>query len=544
MSKQRRVSSRRHAVPPAVAMPAPAPYRRLYRNRDEKIVAGVAAGLAEHLRVPTILVRIVFIGLLVANGLGALLYVAFWAVLPVKPRPTETAPPVRSRSAGALQKFGLAAIALGVIILQAQVQPFSIDSAYVALAAIVALGAGIIWHQTDPQRRRRDHGEPRWEAYASVAGVAASPSVFATPPGGIAAPRGGSVAAPGGIAAPQDGFAPPVPGAQTALSPPAHTGIDTSAVGSSAHDVSVLGTSALVTPAVGAPSGGTPSIAAVVDEEPVADRRWFFVRIIGGGLLVIIGIIGILGFFAPGEQNLQPILLGMLFALLALGGLVVALAPVLWRMVSQLREERVARIREQERAEVAAVVHDQVLHTLALIQRNAGDVSSVVRLARGQERSLRGWLYKPSGSPSERFAAALEQAAAEVEDTYGISVETVVVGDADHDDRVAAMVAATREALVNSARHAKVGTVSLYAEAEDEQLSVFVRDRGAGFDLSHVDDDRHGVRGSIIGRMQRHGGVAQVRSSPGEGTEVELTMPRTRRASTGSGSAAGSTTKD
>ncbi len=278
------------------------------------------------------------------------------------------------------------------------------------------------------------------------------------------------------------------------------------------------------------------------EDEPVADRRWFFIRVIGGGLLVIIGIIGILGFFAPGEQNLRPILLGMLFALLALGGLVVALAPVLWRIVSQLREERVARIREQERAEVAAVVHDQVLHTLALIQRNAGDASSVVRLARGQERSLRGWLYKPPGSPSERFAAALEQAAAEVEDTYGISVETVVVGDADHDERVAAMVAATREALVNAARHAKVGTVSLYAEAEDEQLSVFVRDRGAGFDLSHVDDDRHGVRGSIIGRMQRHGGVAQVRSSPGEGTEVELTMPRTRR--TSNGSVAGSTTKD
>jgi signal transduction histidine kinase/phage shock protein PspC (stress-responsive transcriptional regulator) len=540
MSKQRRVSSSRHAVPPAVALPAPAPYRRLYRNRDEKIVAGVAAGLAEHLRVPTILVRIVFIGLLVANGLGALLYVAFWAVLPVKPRPTETAPPARSRGAGALQKFGLAAIALGVIILQAQVQPFSIDSAYVALAAIVALGAGIIWHQTDPQRRRRDHGEPRREAAASVAVVAASPSVSATPPGGIGAPWGGSVAPPGGIAAPQDGLAAPVPGAQTALTPPAHTGVETPAVG----DASVLGAAALGTPAVGAPSAGTPSIAAVADEEPVADRRWFFVRIIGGGLLVIIGIIGILGFFAPGEQNLQPILLGMLFALLALGGLVVALAPVLWRMVSQLREERVARIREQERAEVAAVVHDQVLHTLALIQRNAGDVSSVVRLARGQERTLRGWLYKPSGSPSERFAAALEQAAAEVEDTYGISVETVVVGDAEHDDRVAAMVAATREALVNSARHAKVGTVSLYAEAEDEQLSVFVRDRGAGFDLSHVDDDRHGVRGSIIGRMQRHGGVAQVRSSPGEGTEVELTMPRTRRAATGSGSAAGSTTKD
>jgi signal transduction histidine kinase len=337
--------------------------------------------------------------------------------------------------------------------------------------------------------------------------VAAPPGVVAVPPGVVEVPAG-VVAVPAGVVAVPPGVV--APGScETALTPPAATALRMAAV-----------------------------------DEPVADRRWFFIRVIGGGLLVIIGIIGILGFFAPGEQNLRPILLGMLFALLALAGLVVALAPVLWRIVSQLREERVARIREQERAEVAAVVHDQVLHTLALIQRNAADATSVLRLARGQERSLRGWLYKPSGSPSERFAAALEQAAAEVEDTYGIRVETVVVGDADHDERVAALVAATREALVNAARHAKVNTVSLYAEAEEEQLSVFVRDRGAGFDLSHVDDDRHGVRGSIVGRMQRHGGVAQVRSSPGEGTEVELTMPRIRRASAGSGSNAGSTTKD
>ncbi len=156
MSKKRPAASLRDVAPPVGATAAPAPYRRLYRDRDQKVVAGVAAGLAEHLRLPTVLVRIVFIGLLVANGLGALLYVVFWAVLPVKPRPTDSESSGRSRRTGALQKFGLGALALGVIILQAQVQPFSIDSAYVVLAAIVALGAGIIWHQADPQRRRRD----------------------------------------------------------------------------------------------------------------------------------------------------------------------------------------------------------------------------------------------------------------------------------------------------------------------------------------------------------------------------------------------------
>jgi signal transduction histidine kinase len=270
--------------------------------------------------------------------------------------------------------------------------------------------------------------------------------------------------------------------------------------------------------------------ARTAEVESLGDRRWFPVRMIGGGLLVVVGIIGILGFLAPmGPNGFGATLTGLLFGLLALAGLVLALAPLFYRVFGQLREERVARIREQERAEVAAVVHDQVLHTLALIQRNAGDTTSVVRLARGQERTLRNWLYKPATSPTERFSAALEQAAAEVEDTYGISVETVVVGDAATDDRVAALVAATREALVNAARHAKVGTVSLYAEAEDEKLSVFVRDRGAGFDLSGVDDDRHGVRGSIIARMRRHGGQAEVRSTPGEGTEVALTLPHSGR---------------
>jgi signal transduction histidine kinase len=171
------------------------------------------------------------------------------------------------------------------------------------------------------------------------------------------------------------------------------------------------------------------------------------------------------------------------------------------------------------------MVHDQVLHTLALIQRNAADTAMVTRLARGQERSLRNWLYKPMGSASEFFAAAVEQAAAEVEDTYAIAVETVVVGDQEVDEHTRALVAATREALVNAARHAKVGTVSLYAEVEPGEVSVFVRDRGVGFEPSTIDDNRHGVRGSIVGRMQRHGGRAEIRSEPGEGTEVRLHLP-------------------
>jgi len=215
----------------------------------------------------------------------------------------------------------------------------------------------------------------------------------------------------------------------------------------------------------------------------------------------------------------------VLFAMVALFGVTLSIAPLLWRMFGQLRAEREGRIREAERAELAAMIHDQVLHTLALIQRNAGDVKAVQRLARGQERSLRNWLYKPTGSASEMFSAAIEEAVAEVEDTYAITVESVVVGDAPMTDPVRALVAASREAMVNAARHAKIQSISLYAEVEPEQVSAFIRDRGVGFDMSSVEPDRHGVRGSIIGRMERHRGRAEIRTEPGEGTEVRLTMP-------------------
>jgi signal transduction histidine kinase len=273
-----------------------------------------------------------------------------------------------------------------------------------------------------------------------------------------------------------------------------------------------------------------PWLGAVLEE---TDRRAFVLRFIGGGVLVAVGMIGVVAVYSPvGGPDLSAVLNGVVFALIGLGGVGLVAAPVVWRTYEQLRAEREGRIREQERAELAAMVHDQVLHTLALIQRNATDVKAVQRLARGQERSLRNWLYKPVASPTERFAAALEQVAGEVEDTYAITVETVVVGDRETDERVGALVAAAREALVNAARHAKVQTVSLYAEVEPDQLSVFVRDRGAGFDPSTVEDHRHGVRGSIIGRMQRHGGRATIISEPGDGTEVRLFLPSTRESVT------------
>ena len=81
--------------------------------------------------------------------------------------------------------------------------------------------------------------------------------------------------------------------------------------------------------------------------------------------------------------------------------------------------------------------------------------------------------------------------------------------------------------MVNAAKYAADGgPVSVYAELEPAQASIFVRDRGPGFDLDAVPPDRLGVRQSIIGRMERNGGRAEITSALGHGAEVRLTMPR------------------
>jgi signal transduction histidine kinase len=205
-------------------------------------------------------------------------------------------------------------------------------------------------------------------------------------------------------------------------------------------------------------------------------------------------------------------------------GIALLTGPWWMRMMSQLSAERSERIRSQERAEIAAHLHDSVLQTLALIQRNAGAPREVARLARGQERELRNLLYGTRTS-SGQLGEELRIAAAEVEDAYAISVEVVLVGDVSLDDGLAAASAAAREALVNAAKHAGVTSVSLYAEVEPEAVSIFVKDRGVGFDLDAVAEDRQGVRGSIIARVERHGGEVKVRSQIGSGTEVEIRMP-------------------
>ncbi|MBW8822585.1 MAG: response regulator, partial [Streptomyces sp.] len=258
-------------------------------------------------------------------------------------------------------------------------------------------------------------------------------------------------------------------------------------------------------------------------------RTLTLLRSAGGVLLVTAGVSGV--FVLQGSAaHLGSVLQA---ALAVLVGITLLAGPYLVRMTQDLSEERLMRIRAQERAEVAAHVHDSVLHTLTLIQRNAENANEVRRLARAQERDLRTWLYKPEGTGKDEadeptdLADAVRRNAAEVEDKHGVPIEVVVVGNCPLDERTGAQMQAAREAMVNAAKYGgEGGAVQVYAEVEGRTVFVSVRDRGPGFDLDSIPADRMGVRESIIGRMERHGGTARLRAVPGGGTEVELEMER------------------
>ncbi|HWG56304.1 MAG TPA: PspC domain-containing protein [Gaiellaceae bacterium] len=208
--------------------------------------------------------------------------------------------------------------------------------------------------------------------------------------------------------------------------------------------------------------------------------------------------------------------------------LVLLVGPWLWRLVLDRDAERSARVRSEERAEVAARVHDSVLQTLALIQRHAQEPQRVAALARRQERELRGWLYGdlPIGNGAASVVAALSAAAADVEEVHGVRVELATAGDCPVDERVEAAVLAAREAMTNAAKFAGVGEIDVYAEVTEDAVAVFVRDRGSGFDRAGVPPGRRGLVDSVERRLERAGGCATITSAPGEGTEVELRVPR------------------
>jgi signal transduction histidine kinase len=213
---------------------------------------------------------------------------------------------------------------------------------------------------------------------------------------------------------------------------------------------------------------------------------------------------------------------------LVIAGLVLLLGPWWLRIGRDLVLERQARVRAEERADIAARVHDSVLQTLALIQRRADDPQRVVWLARMQERELRSWLFEgrsPDEADVTTLAAGIRQLQEDVESRYGIPVEAVTVGDCELDENLNALLAAAREATVNAAKWSGASVISLFAEVEPDSVSIVVRDRGKGFDPSAVPEDRKGLAESVHGRMTRRGGTASVTSAEGEGTKVSLKMP-------------------
>ncbi|MFZ2501240.1 MAG: PspC domain-containing protein [Nocardioides sp.] len=413
--------------------------RRATRSTSDRYIGGVAGGLAEHLGLPSLWVRLFFVLTISVGGLGTMLYAGWWLVLPTDERFYTSTPGAESAERtgkrpgqrGRIRRLidsgpAVALLALGVGVLALRQAWFGAGVGYWGLIVGI-VGVGLIWRQADEaQSERWADSAARIDPFRAIFG----------------------------------------------------------------------------------------------------DGSWAgYGRLFAGLSLIIVS----LAILISGNGGIKVASAALPALVLGLIGFALVVGPWMLRLASDLSVERTERIRSQERADVAAHLHDSVLQTLALIQKNSADAALVARLARSQERDLRSWLYADEQATDATLAGALRRVAGEVEDTHGIEVEVVAVGDYALTDDAAtsglrALVAATREALINAAKHAGVPRVDVYAEVLGGSAEVFVRDRGAGFDPGGIAEDRHGVRDSIIDRMNRHGGSAEVRSTPGGGTEVRLRM--------------------
>jgi len=386
------------------------------RSASDRVLTGVAGGIGERLQIDPVVVRLAFVILTFAGGVGLLLYVAA-ALVSRKPDPDDPPPPPTT---GTRQAVAIALVLLGVLLLLRQAGLW-VGDGIVWPAALVVLGSAVIWTRGDEATRAK------W--------LARMPSW--------------------------------------------------------------------------------------IREEDESRPR---IRTLVGALVIALGAWAFLSSNPPLDLfDNAPLAVATVVV-----GLAVIAGPGIWRLVRQASDERRERIRQEERAEMAAHLHDSVLQTLALIQRTE-DPNEMVALARGQERELRTWLYgktKPGGEGS--LSAALDAVAVEVERAHRTRIEIVMVGDCPLDDGVRALVHACREAFVNAARHSGARGVSAYVEVEDDQVTAYIRDQGVGFSREAVPNDRHGIAESIEGRMERNGGVAVIDSAIGHGTEVRLRIPRSR----------------
>jgi signal transduction histidine kinase/phage shock protein PspC (stress-responsive transcriptional regulator) len=401
--------------------------RRAFRDPDDRLLAGVASGVAEHLGFEPTPVRFGFVALTLLGGLGVILYGALWVMLPVRgvDLPETAAPGIeaatrqgrrtvrgRSRVHDVSAALSLTILGLGAIIFLQNAGLWISGRVFWPLL-VAGAGLALLWWRSDESDRNAWIAGSGWKA-------------------------------------------------------------------------------------------------------------WLRILL---GVLILGGAIGLTLFQAGVSGALGDVIVAILLA--AVGTMLVA-GPWLLRLTRDLRAERQERIRSQERADVAAHLHDSVLQTLALIQRQAGDAQSVTQLARTQERELRNWLFDSADPASADLKAALTRAVGEVEAMHKVPIELVVVGDAQADDIVNAIVAAAREAMVNASKHSGSPRIDVYAEVGPDQVEVDVRDRGRGFEVDGVAPDRQGIRGSIVDRMSRHGGRAVITSKPGEGTEVRLWAGRSR----------------
>jgi signal transduction histidine kinase len=282
----------------------------------------------------------------------------------------------------------------------------------------------------------------------------------------------------------------------------------------------LLASFALVAPAAAGSTdlfyGGFPGIAVAI--AAVRGRRWGW---------AVAGVLSGVTLARFEVADLGDVLsrLSQLVTYLMLAGIVGWAVHVIHQTDAARRLAEDAEARAEEKSRVAAHLHDSVLQTLALIQRESADSARVVSLARRQERDLRDWLFGATGLESDGLADAIRRVGAEIEESYRVQVEVVAVGEASMHPAAEALLGAAREAMINAAKHSGAEIVSVYLEADSKVLRLFVRDRGVGFDPDAVARDRRGLHDSISRRVVQVGGTSEIRSTPGQGTEIRLEVP-------------------
>ncbi|WP_053384770.1 ATP-binding protein [Leucobacter celer] len=448
----------------------------LTRSRDDRVIAGVCAGLAEHLGVPVAPVRIVVLALALIGGFGALLYLWLWGTVP-RTGETEGVLPLR----------------------RALTRPASGAS-----AAPAGVGVGV------------GSGASRTHRPVPVATIEAGTEGSARPTAAEAA----ADAAPGTA---RDAGAPPAyrrwPIAELLLG----ACLLITGAGLVLERLGVRLELELLLPGLAVLVGVGLTWWQIADRDR-PDRNQL-PRVLGALALVAVGV---LMFFVTSREPSAWTVIAAAVSVLA--GVALAVAPWVLRINRELMAERAARAREAERADIAAHLHDSVLQTLALIQQRSEPGSEIARIARGQERELREWLFRGADGgaavPREAVDAELRAHAQALETEHAVRFEIVAVGVGAGLLAPDAIVAAAREAMLNAARHAG-GEVTVFLEATQDRIAIDVTDRGPGLDPDALPEGRMGVRESILGRMDRAGGTAAIVPGPGgSGTSVRLSIPR------------------